>query len=135
MKLNNYIISLIFFGALLITSFVPFIQVILMYWNGGILALTEDITGIDGLDLAIPLNIILTLASLFAYFKSKRIGLKILFAILTMFFINGLTVFGFEKVFGNSDASFYAWQFIVGAILTGIGLFTADLLRHKMRYE
>ena len=106
-----------------------------MYWNDGILALTEEITGIDGLDLAIPLNIILTLASLFGYFKSKRIGLKILFAILTMFFINGLTVFGFEKVFGNSNESFYAWQFIVGAILTGIGLFTADLFRHKMRYE
>ena len=135
MKLNDYIISLIFFGVLLITSFVPFIQVILMYWNGGILAVTEDITGIDALDLAIPLNLILTLLSLFAYFKSKRIGLKILFAILTMFFINGLTVFGFEKVFGNSDASFYAWQFIVGALLTGIGLFTADFLRHKLKYE
>ena len=119
----------------MITSFVPFVQVILMYWNGGILAVSEDITGIDALDLAIPLNIILTLLSLFAYFKSKRIGLKVLFAILTMFFINGLTVFSFEKVFGNSDASFYAWQFIVGAILTGIGLFTADLFRHKMGYE
>ena len=118
MKPNDYIISLIFFGALLITSFVPFVQVILMYWNGGILAVSEDITGIDALDLAIPLNLILTLLSLFAYFKSKRIGLKVLFAILTMFFINGLTVFSFEKVFGNSDASFYAWQFIVGAILT-----------------
>jgi hypothetical protein len=119
----------------LITSFVPFIQVILMYWNGGILAVTEDITGIDALDLAIPLNLILTLLSLFAYFKSKRIGLKILFAILTMFFINGLTVFTFEKVFGNSDASFYAWQFIVGATLTGFGLFTADLFREKIIYE
>ena len=106
-----------------------------MYWNGGILAVTEDITGIDGLDLAIPLNFILTLLSLLAYYKSKRIGLIILFAILTMFFINGLTVFDFEKIFGNSDASFYAWQFIVGAIFTGIGLFTADLFRHKIRYE
>lgn len=132
MKPKDYIISLIFFGALLITSFVPFVQVILMYWNGGILAITEDLTGIDGLDLAIPLNIILTLISLFAYFKSKTIGLKIFFAVLTMFFINGLTVFGFEKVFGNSDASFYAWQFIVGAILTGLGLFTADIFRHKI---
>lgn len=135
MKLNDYIISLIFFGVLLITSFVPFIQVILIYWNGGMLAVTEDITGIDALDLAIPLNLILTLLSLFAYFKSKQIGLKILFAILTMFFINGLTVFSFEKVFGNSDANFYAWQFIVGATLTGIGLFTADLFREKLRYE
>lgn len=66
MKLNEYIISLIFFGVLLITSFVPFVQVILMYWNGGILAITEDITGIDGLDLAIPLNLILTIISLIA---------------------------------------------------------------------
>jgi hypothetical protein len=135
MKLNEYIISLIFFGALLITSFVPVVQVILMYWNGGILAITEDLTGIDGLDLAIPLNLILTIVFLIIYFKSKTIGMKILFAILTMFFVNGLTVFGFEKVFGNSDASFYAWQFIVGALLTGLGLFTADILRHKLNYE
>ncbi|MDG1314871.1 MAG: hypothetical protein P8P29_05035 [Flavobacteriaceae bacterium] len=135
MKLNEYIISLIFFGVLLITSFVPFVQVILMYWNGGILAITEDITGIDGLDLAIPLNLILTIVSLIAYFKSKTIGMKILLAVLSMFFINGLTVFGFEKIFGNSDANFYAWQFIVGALLTGLGLFTADILRHKLNYE
>ena len=132
MKPNDYIISLIFFGVLFITSFAPFIQVILIYWNGGIIAVTEDLTGID---LAIPLNLILILTSLFAYFKSKRIGLKILFAILIMFFINGLTVFGFVKVFGNSDASYYAWQFIIGAILTGIGLFTVDMLRYKIRNE
>ena len=135
MKLNEYIISLTFFGALLITSFVPFVQVILMYWHGGIFAVTADVTGIDGLDLAIPLNLILTIISLINYFNSKTIGMKILLAILTMFFVNGLTVFGFEKVFGNSDASFYAWQFIVGALLTGIGLFTADFLRHKLKYE
>lgn len=135
MKLDECIISLAFFGALLITSFVPFIQVILMYWNGGILAVTGDVTGLDGLDLAMPLNLILAVVSLFAYFESKKIGMKIFVAVLTMFFINGLTVFGFEKVFGNSDASFYAWQFIVGALLTGLGLFTADVLRHKLEYE
>jgi hypothetical protein len=52
-----------------------------------------------------------------------------------MFFIIGLTVFGFEKIFWNSDSSFYACQFIVGALLTGLGLFTADVLRHKLNYE
>ena len=135
MKLNEYIISLIFFGVLLITSFIPFVQVILMYWNGGILAVTENLTGIDALDLAMPLNLILTIVSLFSYFKSKNIRMKILFAALTMFFINGLTVFGFENIFGNSDAHFYAWQFIIGALLTGLGLFTADFFRHNLKYE
>jgi hypothetical protein len=135
MKLNEYIIPLIFCGVLLITSFIPIVQVILMYWNGGILALTEDLIGIETLDLAISLNLIFTIVSLFVYFKSKTIGMKILFAVLTMFFINGLTVFGFENVFGNSDAHFYAWQFIAGALLTGLGLFTADFFRHKWKYE
>lgn len=130
MRLNEYIISLIFFGVLLITSFFPVFQVILMYWNGGIIAVIEGLTGIDEPDLEIALNLILTTVSLFAYFKSKKIGVKILFAALTVFFINGLTVFGFEKVFDNSDANFYPWQFIVGALLTGFGLFTADILRH-----
>ena len=51
-------------------------QAFIMYWNGGTLALTEDLTGIDGLDLAIPLNIILTQCSLFAYFKSKKNRVK-----------------------------------------------------------
>ncbi|OOG78725.1 hypothetical protein B0E44_00495 [Flavobacterium sp. A45] len=106
-----------------------------MYWNGGILAVTEELTGIDGFDLAIPLNLILTIVSLFVYFKSKTKGMKIPFAVLTMFFINGFTVFGFESIFGNSDADFYAWQFIIGALLTGLGLFTADFFRHKLTYK
>jgi hypothetical protein len=69
-----------------------------MYWNGGILALTEDLIGIETLDLAIYKSYF-TIVSLVYYFKSKTIGMKILFAVLTMFFINGLTVFGFENVF------------------------------------
>jgi hypothetical protein len=136
MEIANYKISLIFFGTLLITSFVPFFQIIFMYWNGGILALLENITGIEALDIAIPFNLSLSVITLFAYFKSEKTLWKIIIAILTTFFINGMVVFAFMKIYGNSDANFYALQFITGAILTGIGLFVTDKLRFKNKqYE
>jgi predicted signal transduction protein with EAL and GGDEF domain len=69
MKLNEYIISLIFCGVLLITSFIPIVQVILMYWNGGILAL-EDLIGIETLD-TISLNLIFTIISLLSISNQK----------------------------------------------------------------
>jgi hypothetical protein len=131
MEIGNYKISLIFSGTLLITSFVPVFQIIFMYWNGGILALLENITGIEAIDIAIPFNFILSLITLFAYFKSEKTLWKIIIAIFTTFFINGMVVFAFMKIYGNSDANFYALQFISGAILTGIGLFTTDRVRLK----
>jgi hypothetical protein len=59
--------------------------------------------------------------------------MKILFAVLTMFFINELTVFGFENVFGTSDGHFML-EFIAGALLTGLGLLRLTF-RHKWKYE
>lgn len=133
MKLNKYMIPIAFFGILLISSFVPYIQIILIYWNGGILAISEEITGIDALDLAIPLNLIFVLLSVFTYFRSKRKALKILLAFFLTFFINGLTVFSSDKLFDNSTTNIYDWHFMVGAILTGALLFVTDVYRYKIK--
>ena len=131
MKIKKYNLPLITFGVLFVTSFVPVIQIILMYWNGGILATIEMISGIDAMELAIPLNLILTILCLYFYFKSKKAGYKVLFSIISFFFINGLTVFSFSKILGNDDSDYYFIQFMLVAFVTGFSLIGIDYLKYK----
>lgn len=131
MKLADFRISLIFFVVLLITSFYAVLQVIFMYWNGGFLAIAEDVSGIDAMILAAPLNLILALISLYAYFKSKPMVLKIISASLYMFFINGMTILGYYELFNRVSPSFDELRFIVIALFTGLGLFAIDFLKSR----
>jgi predicted signal transduction protein with EAL and GGDEF domain len=118
MKLNEYIISLIFCGVLLITSFIPIVQVILMYWNGGILAL-EDLIGIETLD-TISLNLIFTIISLLSISNQKYRNENTLCRSDNVFhkWVNNSDL---KMFFGTSDGHFMLGN--LGALLlTGLGL-------------
>lgn len=133
--MKKYNISIFTFGILLITSFVPVVYVILLYINGGIIAILEDLSGIDAMDLAIPLNLLLTILCVYLYFKSDKVVYRILESFFTFFFINAWIVFSFSEIFGIDDSEYYYIQFILIAFITSTSLLGVDYLKNKAKKQ
>ena len=129
MSVKGYEITLTTFGIFLIFSFFPILQTMLGYLNGGILYLFELLTTIRAYKLAIILNSVMSIVCLLAYLKAKTKSLKIFTASLSAFFINGLTLFGFESHYIKPNADWLV--FIVGAFIIGISLYIVDYIRIK----
>ena len=67
------------------------------------------------MNLAIPMNFTFTVLSALIYHKSQNKWNKILFGILTAFFINGLIAFIFEEYFIETE--YYLKQYLFTALL------------------
>ena len=132
MKISENIgIPLIAGTVLLLGSFVPIVQIMLLYGCGAFLYPFREI--LDG-----PgdkhLNIILlffAVVSLVGYYFAKGIGLKILWVVLTIFFLNGF-IFFLEMEFtnGGNNTPFFV-GFMITAVLTVAPIFFVGLMKDK----
>lgn len=127
MKKSDFKISLIIFGIYLLSSFLPIIQILIGYLNGGVISLIAGITSIDASKIAIPLNLILSIYFLYSYLKAKELKSQIISATIASFFISCLVLFTFEDYLINTK--YYWLQFLSGAVLIGISLISIDFIR------
>lgn len=128
---KGYTISFVVSVLLIVNLILPVVQVILLYCNGSFIALIEDVVGDNIKNLEITVNLILSLAALFGYYRFNSLITKLLFTSLTIFFANGLIVFAFWIILGNEETSYHPWQFVSAAIFTSLGLISMDFLRSK----
>ena len=133
MRRQDVVIPLIFGGLLLLTSWVPLGQITLAYWNGALLVLLGG--GPEFVGLGLVIQLLCTVGLLFLYAASKHVFSQLFFAVLIVFFVNGLTYLGgftaLEFVVGTQEEPpWFAWVPTAGALSTGAALYAAKALRH-----
>lgn len=130
-KSENIYIPLVIGAVLVLTAFVPVLQIIMLYGNGAILYTFETIFNTSDIYLLNFINLLFGIIFLIAFYYAKKIGFKILWAIVSIFFFNGFIYFiemGFTKG-GDSDPYFLG--FLVSGIITTIPLLITGILKEK----
>ncbi len=129
------VISLIF----ILSSLLPLMQIFLMYGNGGLLAIVDEILFRNDLDNTKVTNWIvnfsLSLLSLTLYFKTKTKSLKIIYSILFTVFSSLFICFLAYDYFGTEDPNPYYLYFVISSLISGIILNLVSLLKDKNEIE
>ena len=118
--------SKIFTSILILSSFLPIIQIIFLYINGGILSFTETITKINIDILSNILNLTFVILTSILYFRSNKLILKIISSILVYFFMLSFITFLKINNYGNEEGALYFLPFLIAGISTGIIIIGID---------
>lgn len=130
-KSENINIPLIIGAVLIITAFVPVPQIIMLYGNGAFLYPFETIFNTSDISRLNFTNLIFGIFFLIAFYFAKKIGFKILWAIVSIFFFNGFIYFiemGFTK---GGDTEPYFLGFLISGIVTTIPLLITGMIKEK----
>lgn len=130
MKIKNKKIVLFTFGILFLSSFMPMIQVMLAYLNGGLIYLFEIVTTVDRNNLTIPINLLLLLISLYFYLKWNRLWKNIIAILVIIFSINGIFLITFDRLI--SSFQYYWLPFIIETIIISAMILSVDILRTRI---
>jgi hypothetical protein len=117
--------SLIVTGVLLISAFMPVLNILIMLLNGAVLSIFGD-------NNSIPIwgNLALSILTLFLFFRSDKNSYSILYGILSVLFLFPFFSYLFENSF-SEDAPYFL-QSLVGGILTGFILLFVSYLKNKL---
>lgn len=126
---HHFLISGILFSVLLISAFIPVPQIVLLYLNGGFFGLFINSELDDGNNLWLALNIFGSFISMFFYYFSSKLALRIITALLSIFFLNALVLLGFFEYFNELDQYQYWVMQLINALIIGIILILIDILR------
>ena len=133
-KSENINIPLTIGGLLLITSFVPVPQIIMLYGNGAFLYPFEKIFNYSDHTVLNYINLLFGVVFLAAFYFSKKIGFKILWAVLSVFFFNGFVFFMEMEFTKGGDTEPYYLGFIISGILAITPLLVTGILKEKKAY-
>jgi hypothetical protein len=127
---ENIKIPLILLLLLVIFSFIPIPQLIIIYLNAFILVLFDFILINRNLEMFYITNIIGMLFCLIGYIYSVRINFKIMFSLLLVFF----SVPFYNLILENFEISEYPYflPLIIIAILTTTPLFLIGLIKENL---
>jgi hypothetical protein len=137
MNKEDIVIPTIFLGAVILTSFVPLVQTILMTLCGGltrVITIPFDINENVEKTIGTIFNCILTLLGLFHFYKSKETLTRILTSFLVLFFGQGVMLFTVGHFLNGDNSYFIYWTVLSGTpmILTLlVGLFKYWTLNRK----
>ena len=123
--------SKIFTSILILSSFLPIIQILFLLINGGILSYTETITKINIEVLSNILNSTFVIIASILYFRSNKLILKIISSILVYFFVMSFITFLKINNYGNEEGEFYFLPFLIAGIFTGIIIIGIDKYKLK----
>jgi len=126
-------IPLILTGVFTAFSFIPVIQILILTFDGGLIALANKVVRSDNTGSMAIANIIVnllpTLLLLFVYFRTIKQSTKIIAAFLGMIF---MTVFIFFLTGGiDEDNNPYFLNFLIIALISGSVLTLISLLRYR----
>lgn len=124
--MNRVKFSLMLTATLTISAFMPVLNILIMLLNGAILSIFADSN-------SIPIwgNLILSILTLFLFFRSRKSSYSILYGILSVLFLLPFFLYLFENNF-SEDAPYFL-QSLVGGLLSGLTIMTVEYLKH-LRY-
>ncbi|MFK7775123.1 MAG: hypothetical protein AB8F94_23480 [Saprospiraceae bacterium] len=133
--MKNYKVSISVLFILIVSSFFPMVQIIMLFINGYLLALLGwilDFSHSSWSKLSFVFHLGMALIFYYKYFKAKVDFSKMCNAILIAIFMNGLTIFSFENSFETSK---FLLLLLTGAFATGIPLLIIDIVKNKDKFE
>ena len=120
MDISKIKFSLILTGVLIVSAFMPILNILVMYLNAALIYVFGD-----GWDAHIWMNLLLSVVVLVLFFKSEKESYSILFGILSVLFLMPFFLYLFENKF-SEDAPYFL-QSMVGGLITGLILVIAEL--------
>jgi peptidoglycan/LPS O-acetylase OafA/YrhL len=130
MKKKTLLLPLIITGVLMVSAFIPVLQVLILTLNGGFLYLFEMISKTDTSSLQYVVNAFCGVLLLILYFLSKKTIARVLTAIGVVFFVLPLLMYSFENTF--TEGSPYFLQFMVIGLLTGFILLLVSYFKDRL---
>lgn len=119
-------LSVIVTVILLVTSFMPVLQVIVMVANGGFLSLFDKEYSI----ITDIINVVLSLLFLLLFFFAKRKPTMIMSIVGFLFFFFSFLSFAFEKIIPEDP---YFFMPLLNGFLSGLALMLVAFLSSKKR--
>jgi len=120
-------IPLIIMGVLVVTSFMPILQILIMTLNGAIVSPSYAITNNDkaAVQYIYIFDSLMSLIGLILFYKAIKITWRILSAIFTVVFL--LPLMGY--IFGFIETDMYFLQYLVAGFAVGLILLVVALLK------
>jgi len=118
-------------GILVLGSFVPVIQIILLHGSAIYLYPFENIFGIENFEVLNFMNLIGGILTVYGFYKAKKSGIKLVWAILTVFFMNSFLTFLWDDKGGDPEPYFLG--FMIAGILTPLPLLVVGFLKEKRK--
>ncbi|SDS65724.1 hypothetical protein SAMN04487764_2733 [Gillisia sp. Hel1_33_143] len=133
MKVKELKLALITSGVLIISAFIPLIQIILGMLNGSLIYIIEILTTVERSNLILPINLILLLSSLILYWKWTTLWKRILALIILIFSINGIFLITFDRLFINEE--YYWFPFIIESTIMSLLILIIDLTKNIAKFN
>jgi hypothetical protein len=124
-------VSLVFLGLLVLTSFIPVFQVLIMYLNGALLAVVSSLFANEGYNIVFVVNGIMTILFLISFYLSNKKAVDISTAVGVMIFFLPLLSYATENVF--SEEKYYFLQFLVIGAIVGTVLLLMEVYKIKTK--
>jgi hypothetical protein len=123
--MNKTKTSVIALGILVLTSFIPILQVLILTLNGAFLSVFTK----NSNTIILAVNGIFTLLSLSLFYFSKSTIAKIFSIIGVVLFFLPLLFYGTERII--STEKYYFLQFLIIGIIIGITLVLIEMFKIK----
>ena len=129
MKTENTLIPLTLMGILILGSFVPIIQIMLLQANSIFLYPFEIAFGIENFKLLNFINFIAGTLTIYGFYRTDKIGFQLLWAILTILFLNSFLTFLWDDRGGDPNPYFLG--FMISGFLTVLPLVIIGFIKEK----
>ncbi len=118
-------------GILVLGSFVPIIQIMLLQGNAIYLYPFEMVFGIDDFKVLNFMNLFGGILSVYGFYRTDKSGFKLLWAILTVFFLNSFLTFMWDDRGGDTNPYFLG--FMISGFLTVLPLVIVGFYKEKRK--
>lgn len=129
MKTEDTIIPLILMGIMVLGSFAPIIQIILLHGSAIYLYPFENIFGIENFKVLNLMHLVGGILTVYGFYKVDKTGFKLLWAILTVFFLNSYLTFLWDDKGGDTNPYFLG--FMISGFLTALPLLVVGFVKEK----
>ncbi|PIV95132.1 MAG: hypothetical protein COW44_00615 [Flavobacteriaceae bacterium CG17_big_fil_post_rev_8_21_14_2_50_33_15] len=127
MKRKEIILPLIVTGVLVLSSFIPVLQITILSLNGGVIYLFEMIFG-NSESLLYIINAVFAFVFIVAYYYSSKRFIQLLTTLCFVFFSLPLLMYSTENIFSENNP--YYLQFLVIGLITGLILLFIAYWKH-----
>lgn len=120
-----FIITLI----LIVSSFIPIVQVLVLTLNGGILYAISQPLGVDSTEIIYSVNIVLSIVFILLFYLSDKLIGRLFSALATIIFLLPLLFYATENLISEE---IYFLHFIIVGFIVGVVLIFTTLLKLKV---
>ena len=129
MKTEDTLIPLVLMGILVLGSFAPVIQVMMLHWTPIFAYPFEMIGGISDYEKLNYANLLYGIICVSGFYLTQKSGFKIILGILTVFFLNSFFTNMWDFKEGDSEPYFLA--FLICGFLASLPLLVVGFLKEK----